>query len=153
MRQLCPPISSISTSWWNGLWICKSSCSIRSHLPLNNSCTFSRMFLSVCLSLFIHAFSFLSYFFLFFSGKGKLMWPFSAQRLQISAPRQLALPTNAGGGGKWKSTDVNRKTVTSIYPDPFFLSYLIFFLAFFILSLSLFSAQLLSWCSIVFVDR
>jgi len=27
-------------------------------------------------------------------GKGKLMWPFSAQRRQISTPRQLALPTN-----------------------------------------------------------
>ncbi len=30
-----------------------------------------------------------------FLGKGKLTWPFSAQRRRISAPRLLALPTNA----------------------------------------------------------
>ncbi len=54
-----------------------------------------------------------------FKGKGKLT--FSAQHQWISAFRSPAcwlyplMP-----GGEWKSTDVQRKTVTLIYLDPIF---------------------------------
>jgi len=49
----------------------------------------------------------------------KKILPFSAQRQQISAFRSPAFwlyPLKPGG--EQKSTDVRRKTVTLIYPDP-----------------------------------
>ncbi len=54
----------------------------------------------------------------FLRGKGKSMWPFSAQRWQISAPRLLALCEMYNWGRKVES-GMLWETVTLIYPDPF----------------------------------
>jgi len=54
-------------------------------------------------------------------GKGKLMWPFSAQHWWISAfcsPACWLYPLKPGG--EQKSADVRQKTVTLIYPDPLY---------------------------------
>jgi hypothetical protein len=59
----------------------------------------------------------------FYKGKGKLTLPFSAELVQISAPRSPArwlYPLKPGG--EWKTAHVWRKTVTLIYPDPFYSS-------------------------------
>jgi hypothetical protein len=52
-------------------------------------------------------------------GKGKLMWPFSAQHWRISTFRSPACwlyPLKPGG--EWKSAGIRWKTVMLIYPDP-----------------------------------
>jgi hypothetical protein len=52
-------------------------------------------------------------------GSGKLTQPFSVKRLQISAPHQAPVGrASRRGSGKWKSADVERKTVTLVYPYP-----------------------------------
>jgi hypothetical protein len=52
-------------------------------------------------------------------GPGKSTYPFSTERLRISAFRSLPSgSTHKSTGGEQKSADVPRKTYTLIYPDP-----------------------------------
>jgi hypothetical protein len=51
-------------------------------------------------------------------GPGKLTYTFSAERLQISAPRQASAGrASRQGSGKRKTADVKRKMYTLIYPN------------------------------------
>jgi hypothetical protein len=45
-------------------------------------------------------------------GKGKLTLPFSAKRLRISAPRQVALPTEA-----WREAEIRRRSAENGHID------------------------------------
>jgi hypothetical protein len=54
-----------------------------------------------------------------YSGLGKIMYTFSTERMQISAPRQASVGRSSmQGSGKQKSAYVRRKMYTLIYPYP-----------------------------------